>query len=472
MKEIALRGIRVFARPAPTLVAFVSATGDWMARNRRWISALQWFVIVFYAITVTVPAFLPPPPQGASMLNNFTLFAQFVFWGIWWPGVILVTLLAGRLWCGVFCPEGALTETVSRISANRPIPRWVRWDGWKFVAFAITTLWGQLISVYEYPKPVLLILGGSTIAAIVAALLWGRNKRVWCRHLCPVNGVFGLLSRHAALHMRVDRKVWDVTPVGRPIDCAPLVDIRRMTSSSACHLCGRCSGHRNAVVFAPRMPGEEIAQGRDGVATAWEVRLLLFGMLALAAGAFQWSASPWLVTIKQALAEWLVEHDQFWLLQDNAPWWLLTHYPAANDVFTWLDGLLVAGYILAATVLIGSWLWLWLKLGVRVLPGERIANYRDFACCLIPLAGVSLFLGLSSLSIAQLRGEGFMMTWLPAARGVLVALGEVGALWTAWRWLRNRFPNLSRRRFVLASSSFLIASVPIPLSWIEMFYVW
>ena len=450
----------------------VRALGDGMARHRRWISAIQWFVIVFYAVTVSVPAFLPPPPNGASMLNNLTLFAQFLFWGIWWPGVILATLFAGRVWCGVLCPEGALSETASRFSANLTIPRWVKWDGWKFVAFLMTTVWGQLVSVYEYPKPVLLILGGSTFAAIVAALLWGRNRRVWCRHLCPVNGVFGLLSRYSFWQFRVDRKAWDSGRATGPVDCAPLVDIRRMTGTSACHMCGRCSGHRDAVTLVPRMFGNEIVATREEMPSAWEIRLLIFGMIGLAIGAFQWSASPWLITAKQFLAEWLVDHDSFWLLQDNAPWWLLTHYPAANDVFTWLDGALVLGYIGIATVLVGGWTWLWLKLGARVLPGDRLANFRGLACCLIPLAGVSLFLGLSSLSISQLKAEGLTLAWLPTMRGLFVAAGQTACLWTAWRWLRRHFADIHGLRFVGVFGIFLVASLPVPLSWIEMFYVW
>ncbi|MCZ7655463.1 MAG: hypothetical protein M5R42_16250 [Rhodocyclaceae bacterium] len=40
----------------------------------------------------------------------------------------------------------------------------------------------------------------------------------------------------------------------------------------------------------------------------------------------------------QKAAEWLVEREWFGPLESNAPWWLLTHYPEANDVFTWLDG--------------------------------------------------------------------------------------------------------------------------------------
>jgi hypothetical protein len=39
---------------------------------------------------------------------------------------------------------------------------------------------------------------------------------------------------------------------------APLVDLRHMKSASPCHACGRCNGHRNAIVLAARSPGREI----------------------------------------------------------------------------------------------------------------------------------------------------------------------------------------------------------------------
>ena len=85
----------------------------------------------------------------------------------------------------------------------------MRWSGWPFVVVAVTTVYGQMISVYHYPSSALLILGASTSGAIITGLLWGRNKRVWCRFLCPVNGVFGVLAKLAPLHFRVDNAAWN-----------------------------------------------------------------------------------------------------------------------------------------------------------------------------------------------------------------------------------------------------------------------
>jgi polyferredoxin len=115
---------------------------------------------------IVVPAFLPLPNESAHWYNNLVVLAQWLFWGIWWPFVILSMLVLGRTWCGVFCPEGTLTEAASRFGQGRAVPRWMKWGGWPFVAFALTTVFGQLVIVYQYATATLLVLGGSTVAAV------------------------------------------------------------------------------------------------------------------------------------------------------------------------------------------------------------------------------------------------------------------------------------------------------------------
>lgn len=423
----------------PQLTQHLAALGLWMRANQRVIRAIQWVVVAVYLFLILVPAVMPLPDDSARILNNLTTLAQFLFWGIWWPFVLLSMVLIGRTWCGVFCPEGALSEWASGLGRGRGIPRWMKWGGWPFVAFCLTTIFGQLVSVYQYPKAALLVLGGSTAAAMVIGYLYGRAKRVWCRHLCPVNGVFGLLSRLSPFYMAVDRQQWEQSK-GRkiiPINCAPLVDIRRMDGPSECHMCGRCAGHRDAVELAVRAPNREItSQLTDRNTSGWDLMLLVYGLLGIAIGAFQWTASPWFVTVKQAAAEWLVEHDIMWPLADNAPWWLLTHYPERNNVFTWLDGGMIVGYICAIGLALGSWVLLWLALAARTQPGNWRTNTIKLAYVLTPLAGVGVVLGLSALTVTLLKAEGFTFHWLTTARFTLLALATTWTLWLAFRQSR------------------------------------
>jgi polyferredoxin len=449
--------------------SLLAQLGEGLRRHRRTVLALQWIVVVAYATLVTVPAFLPLPPEHAGILDNLTRFAQFAFWGIWWPFVILSIAGFGRSWCGFFCPEGALTEWVSRYGAHRRMPRWLQWSGWPFVAFVMTTVYGQLVSVYEYPKPALLILGGSTLGAIGVGLAFGREKRLWCRYLCPVSGVFALLARLAPLHYRVDREAWDRSQAkpGR-INCAPLVHIKSMTGAADCHMCGRCAGHKDAISLAARWPGSEVVQTAAGGVSPWQPRLLTWGMLGVAAGAFHWSASPWLVALKQSVAAWLVERELFWALAAPGHWWLLTDYPEANDVFSWLDGALLLAYIGATALVLGGWANAWLHLAERAL---RLPNARrTLALTLTPFAGLTVFLGLFGLTTSQLAAEGITFAWLPWLRALLLglALAWSGAL--AYLWIRQQAASAARK---FAAGAATMSALALPLTaWLIYFYGW
>ncbi|MDD5250928.1 MAG: 4Fe-4S binding protein [Rhodocyclaceae bacterium] len=491
--------IPIHFMPAPRR-GRLARIGDWMAQHRRAILAVQWFVVVFYALLVVVPAFLPHPnpearlfssdfgassfvdpnfcatdgsmpatqdktPYVAQWHDRLVLLAQYLFWGVWWPFVILSTMLMGRVWCGVLCPEGALTEFASRHGRGGHIPKWLRWSGWPVVAFILTTIYGQLVSVYDYPQATLLILGGSTVAAMIVGYLYGKGKRVWCRYLCPVSGVFALLARLAPIHFRVDRERWNAYPQRTgAVDCPPLLDVKHMTSGAQCHACGRCSGHRDAVELAWRAPNAEILAAQ-APSTA-EAMLLIFGMLGVAVGAFQWTINPWFVSAKQAAAEWLIARDILWPLDTDAPWWLLTHYPDAGDLFAWLDGALILGYILVVALALGGLV----RLGVGAAAKLARLDWRALALALTPLAGVGLFLGLSMMTANHLRAEGVPLSWLPPARGALLAGGTIWSAWLGLRLMLAARPGVAR--MLGAALAFAIPLAGVAGAWVMTFFVW
>lgn len=466
----AIQPLHFLRMPPRTRLARV---GDWMAKHRRSILALQWVIVVFYALLVVVPAFLPHPSANARLFSGelvvwherLVLLAQYLFWGVWWPFVILSMMLVGRVWCGTLCPEGALAEFASRHGRGGTIPRWVRWSGWPVVGFVLTTLYGQLISVYEYPQAALMILGGSTVAAVVLGWMYGRGKRVWCRYLCPVTGVFALLARLAPVHFRVDPERWNSYPERTAaVDCAPLVNVSTLQSASQCHSCGRCSGHRDAVDLVLRSPNSEVLAARTPQTN--EAILLIFGMLGVAVGAFQWTVSPYFVQAKTAIAGWLIDHDILWPLEADAPWWLLTHYPDSGDVFSWLDGAGIVAYIAGVATILGGGTWLAVGLSARL---ARL-DWRTLALGLTPLAGIGLFLGLSMMSINHLRGEGVLLGWLPVARAALLALGAIWSGWLGARLIVAARPGVGRGALALAA--WMVPVATVVTAWIFVFFIW
>ncbi|WP_091910921.1 4Fe-4S binding protein [Chitinasiproducens palmae] len=459
------------ARPSP-----LARAGLWMQRHAAAIRGVQWVVVCAYAFLIIVPVLLPLPGDAARILNNLTVFAQFVFWGIWWPFVLLSMVMMGRVWCGVLCPEGTLTEFASRHGLGKAIPRWMRWGGWPFVAFSLTTLYGQMVSVYQYPQAVMVVLGGSTVAAIAIGLVYGREKRVWCRYLCPVNGVFGLLARLAPFRYKVDEAAWRRSYTQGehghrviPINCAPLVPLRNMQGNAECHMCGRCAGHRDAIALDWRSPSDEIVRVGDQRANAWDTVLIVYGLMGIAIGGFHWSASPWFVAIKQAIATWLIDRDIMWPLADNAPWFVFTHYPEHNDVFTWLDGGLVISYMLATAAVYGTALLLALSAGTRVLGQWRTVRLHHLAQTLIPTAGCGVFLGLSATTLSILRPEGLWLGWAPVLRLGLLTVANLWSLWLAWQASGRYAPGTRRLGGTLAVA---LALAIADSAWWLMFWHW
>jgi polyferredoxin len=458
--------------------------GLFLRKNRRLILATQWIIVVLYAAMVIIPAFLPLPPEDAHIWDNLRLFAQFCFWGLWWPGVMIATVTMGRVWCGLFCPEGALSEWVSQYGRGKALPGWLKWAGWPFVAFIATTVYGQLVSVYEYPQAALLVLGGSTVAAVVIGLLYGREKRIWCRYLCPASGVFAVLAKIAPLHYKVDRAAWDrhqgvdLKVHFEPVNCAPLVDVRRMTSASECHSCGRCAGQRDAVTYSARSPFAEILDLANPARTP-DALTLIYGVLGVATAAFQWTLSPWLLQIKLTLAEWLVEHDHFALLDNDVPWWLLTHYPDASDLFTWLDGLLILAYLLLGGFLLGSLLLLGPVIAARSLKTVDL-NWQRFALALTPLGAASVILGLSMLTVSHLKAEHLWLGWLPYCRVGLLSAGCLGSLWLVLQLVQHDSSKTScmarsTRKIGQKTIAGLAMLWPVALMatvWTLVFFVW
>lgn len=448
---------------AAGLQARAKALGDWLMRNQRSLRRAQWIVIVTYVLLVAVPAFLPLPPKTAHLWTDLTLLAQFAFWGIWWPFVLVSMMMVGRVWCGLMCPEGALSELASTRGRGRAAPGWVTWGGWPFVAFACTTIYGQMVSVYQYPRPALLILGGSTAGAIVIGLLYGRNKRVWCRYLCPVSGVFGLLSKLAPLHFSVDREAWRNSPKPRgrrteQVNCAPLVPIRTMEGSSQCHMCARCSGFRGAVALSLRSPNFEIVHVAGKESKPVETLLIVLGLMGIAFGAFHWSSSALYVEVKQALAEWLVGHGVTWPLEPVLPWWILTNYPDQNDVLTPLDGVVLLADIFGAGLSVAAMVTAGLAGATLALRGWSTQRFHHLAQALTPVAGCGVFLGLSGLTVTMLRGEGITLGIVDALRAGLLIGAGAWSLSLAWQLSSLHAASSLRRAAAMIPFSVAVAT--------------
>lgn len=386
--------------------AAIQALGDWLQRRQDLLRRIQWGFVALYLFLLVAPALLP---AGAG-LPPLAKFAEILFWGLWWPGVILSMLIFGQFWCGLLCPDGTLTEFASRHGRAGKIPAWVRWPGWPLLLFAVVTVWEHLIDALRAPLPTLFLVGGTTLAATVTGFCLARGKRVWCRYLCPGSGIFSLLARAAIFHYRVDRAAWDAAPkpLPRAVDCPPLLDVRRLRSNEKCNMCGRCSGHRNAVALAARAPGSEIAGMGEDEARVWEALGICFVLIGLCHGAVYWQGGALSGWISAALA--FVAGGGFPGHAAGA----IGGHPLAVRLALMLSTALVVGAAVWALLLAGA--------------SGRRQRAALLAYSLIPLAGMGLFLAALEHGFHLLAEAGIEFA---AGAAILraVALG-VGFVWS------------------------------------------
>jgi polyferredoxin len=370
--------------------------GEFLRRRQDWVRRLQGLFVAVYLFLLGSP-FLAP---GMGRIT------EALFWSVWWPTVILSTMLIGQFWCGVLCPDGAITEFASRHGQGRKPAEWLRWGWLPILAFGVITLFADATRAHSSPSGNLIVVGSATVLALAAGLIYGRGRRVWCRYLCPTASVFSLLARCSALHFKVDRSAWDAAarPAPKPVDCPLLLDVRRLKSNEKCNMCARCSGHRNAVVLSWRWPGAEIVALQDDEARAWDAFGVCFVLVGLFHGGLHWAGNP----------------------------------AAIVGVAIMLGGSVAGLLALAAP---GRW-----QTGARLAYG------------LIPLAGLGLLLAAAEPSLADLR-ELSILPWL---RAVLVAIGVAWSGWLGWRMtisLRGR--AAFGAALALLAAVYLLAPAPV-----------
>ncbi|AFY94053.1 sigma 54-interacting transcriptional regulator [Chamaesiphon minutus] len=138
-------------------------------------------------------------------------FALNLFWAWWWPLILLLFPIIGRLWCA-FCPFMIYGEIVQKLSLKffpRTLKKWPRetaekWGGWfLFGLFVLIFLWEELWNLentaYLSSWLLLLITGGAVLFSLIF------ERRFWCRYLCPIGGMNGLFAKLSIVELRAQQ---------------------------------------------------------------------------------------------------------------------------------------------------------------------------------------------------------------------------------------------------------------------------
>ena len=141
--------------------------------------------------------------------------------------LVLLTLVAGRVYCSVICPLGVFQDAVSHLGTRkakapykyRKELKWLRYGVWVlFVAALVAgvqvavsllapySAYGRMVQNLLRPDRVqsipTLVVALVTLVAVVALSLKG--GRTYCNSICPVGTTLGFLSRFAMFRPLID----------------------------------------------------------------------------------------------------------------------------------------------------------------------------------------------------------------------------------------------------------------------------
>ena len=422
---------------------WLACFGTFLKRHPKTISLLQRLFVVLYLGLLLVPV-LSLHFVDERFYASVSGFSRLMFWGIGWPLIILSMMIFGRVWCGLFCPDGTLTEFISRHGQKRSIPRWIRWRGWPCTVLVSTVLYGQLIGVYDHFPATLVLLGIPTILALATGFLYGNGKRIWCMYLCPGKGIFGLLARLSPIHYKVDRKKWEYySRQPERLDCPVLINVRQMNGMSECHACGRCIGHRNAVEMGLRSPSSEIVAATENKISDSELFLLLWGVTGICTAALAWRGN----ILYRYFIHLLSPLDI--LTNTDLPFWLAAT-PSSPFLLIFI---MTSGSLLALVT------YALLRLSALVSGNNEL--WKQLALCLIPVTGVGIFLGISQIGFSLWQTQGSDSGWITVIQFMVLA---AASLFSVRLGIRIIFTHISYSRVI----ALFIYCLPVAL----LFAVW
>ncbi|MEW6352584.1 MAG: sigma 54-interacting transcriptional regulator [Thermodesulfobacteriota bacterium] len=224
---------------------------------------------------------------GEPTRNPASLFS----WAVGWPALVLGSFLWGRFWCSI-CPMGTLGRLAKRVVAlERPFPPVLKTYSEFLVAGAVLfIIWLETTThMRSSPFNLGLLLGTITVLAVLTSIVFERQS--WCRFLCPLGGMTGVLAQTAVVELRADRNVCasrctshecyignkdkEGCPFGQ---LAPTI-----RSNLTCKICAACLKNcpHGAINLNLRVPGQELlAMQNTNTATAFLIVSMLGALLS------------------------------------------------------------------------------------------------------------------------------------------------------------------------------------------------
>lgn len=246
-------------------------------------AVLQSAVTPFFFILLALLFLGPSDP----LKNPASLFS----WALGWPALVGGAFVWARFWC-TLCPMGTIGHLAKRLVAlERPFPNFLKNRSDLLVAAAVLfIIWLETATdMRNSPFSVGVLLLVITLCSVFVSIVFERQS--WCRYLCPLGGMTGVMARASVVELRANQNVCAsqcVSPscyVGSDtLEGCPLGQVVPTVQSNLdCKLCGNCVKNcpHGAINLNLRIPGVELlAMQRTNAGTAFLVISMLGGLIS------------------------------------------------------------------------------------------------------------------------------------------------------------------------------------------------
>ncbi len=194
-------------------------------------------------------------PEGVSSKQYAkTNVVNLLIWALWWPIMIWVAVLFGRLWCSI-CPlelVANITERVGRRLGVRQLVlrRWLQAGVLILVFYAVIQMLVAGIELHRVPAYTSIFLW--TLIGMAAIVGFVFKDRAFCRGFCPVGLLLSVYGRGSMLAVRPKSSAAcascpekDCTESSNRAhldqrSCPSLLTSAKLNDNADCLVCGQC----------------------------------------------------------------------------------------------------------------------------------------------------------------------------------------------------------------------------------------
>jgi len=210
-------------------------------------------VVVF--VTMAVVAWNIHTPDGVpDKLFAKTNLVTLLVWGLWWPAMVWIAVLLGRVWCAV-CPLELVANVTERLGRafgieQRVLGRWLRSGALIVALYALIQMLVPGVHLHRSPAYTSLFLWALLATAALVGFFF--RDRAFCRGFCPVGLLLGTYGRGAMLAVRPATRDKCAACTGRDCvracnrtnadgrSCPSLLNPARLNTNTDCLVCGQC----------------------------------------------------------------------------------------------------------------------------------------------------------------------------------------------------------------------------------------